>query len=822
MRRNGVIALLVLVAFGLTLYWKVLIGGQVFFWHDVSIAYMPLRKLAQEAIQHGYLPVWSPELGCGFPLLAEGQAGTFYPLHVIGYLGLPYYHTYSLMVYLHCLLAALFAALLARRVGLGWAAATLAGLAYGFSGYFISKVLFITVLETSAWLPLVLYLIMGGLESGDWRYFLGGALTFALCVLGGHPQIVFYVVLAAGILIAAYLLGQRRIPASRRLGRSVGAIALVLALGAILAAVQLLPTYNLAKFADRRVEVTPQYLRSLGMSARNLTYFVHPYIFGSYAEDNYFGRDHYYEVCGYVGGITLLLAVLSLTSPSPRRKYHWYFVFLAAFGLFMALARYNPLYNFLPSVPGFNLFRAPARYLMLSTLGLAMLGGTGLESLAGPWRAQQARRLTLWCLFTVLAAATLMIVLHIGQTPLSKRLAQQMPSTEGPRKIQLTDAQVQQKAQVKYQFFRQRLSLADPIWRAFIIGTAAVGLATWLVGVGLASYQAATIVSIGVLAWQLLAFGLPYNGTVPASFFTEMPRVSQIIRTNPRPGRQYTDPRLILQASVHYVKFAPPDYQGWITGNTEPYFKAREVLYPNSAVLYDITAAEGHRYALLPRRQYELLEEYIPKGLAGEPDGAARPLQLLRMLNVEYLISIPDLASPQLEPVMRQPKYWLYRLKNPMPLVWLAQDVVICDRGEEARQILLSDRFNPQQVTVVEDAPSRLADPNPRGHAELVGIEGAAIVATVETNEDALLVLSVAYNPNLTAHIDGNPVPIYITNYILCGIPVPAGDHTVIVEYQSEPVRIGALISLIALGLTGVVWVGISILPKNKDSLNAS
>jgi len=805
MRRNATIAILFLLVFGLILYWKVLIVGQVFFWHDVSIAYMPLRKLAQAAIQKGQLPVWTPQLGCGFPLLAEGQAGTFYPLHLIGYLGLPYYHTYSLMVYLHCLLAAVFAALLAWRVGVGWSGAVIAGLVYGYSGYFVSKVLFITVLETGAWLPLVLYLLIGGLETANWRYFLGGGLIFAISILGGHPQIVFYSVLAIGTLAIAYLLGHRQTPIGRQVGRAVVGTALLLAIGAGLAAVQLLPTYKLAQFAERRTEVTPAYLRSLGMSPRNLAYFVHPYILGSYAENNYFGRDHYYEVCGYAGGITLVLAIVGLTAGRAGGRYRWYFAFLVAFGIFMALAICKPFYDILPRMPGFNLFRAPGRYLMLSTLGLAMLAGGGLDSLSGAGGKRQARRLAGWCLLTVLAAVSLIIILDIGQGPLTKGLAQQMPATEGPRRIPLTDAQIYQKAQVKYQFFRQRLSLADPVWQAFIIGMAVVGVAAWLVGGGLIGYQAGAVATIGVLAWQLLVFGLPHNATASTSFFTEAPRTAQIIHADPQPGRQYMDPRLSIQESIYYVNFTPPEYPGWVEGDVEPYFKEREILRPNSAVLYDITAVEA-QYALNTQRQHHLLEEVVPSALAGSPNEVSCALQILRMLNVEYLVSVPELTSPQLEVIIREPQYCLYRLRDPMQLTWLAQSIYPCGSGEEALNYLRFTRFDPTRVTLVEGPPGDVLNHPGKGSAELVKIAEGQVAATVNSSDKAMLVISVAYNPNLVARVDGEVAPIYRSNYILCGIPVPAGNHRVTVEYNARSVRLGGLISLMALALTGILW----------------
>ena len=49
---------------------------------------------------------------------------------------------------------------------------------------------------------------------------------------------------------------------------------------------------------------------------------------------------------------------------------------MAGLGLFLALGRWNPFYYVLYRLaPGFDLFRAPARWMMLYTLGMATLAG---------------------------------------------------------------------------------------------------------------------------------------------------------------------------------------------------------------------------------------------------------------------------------------------------------------------------------------------------------------------------------------------------------------------------------------------------------------
>ena len=66
-------------------------------------------------------------------------------------------------------------------------------------------------------------------------------------------------------------------------------------------------------------------------------------------------------------------------------KYHkWGWILLALIGLSLAFGRFNPLYLILAELPGFNLFRVPARWLSLFTLGMAMLAGIGAaEALEG-------------------------------------------------------------------------------------------------------------------------------------------------------------------------------------------------------------------------------------------------------------------------------------------------------------------------------------------------------------------------------------------------------------------------------------------------------
>ena len=87
----------------------------------------------------------------------------------------------------------------------------------------------------------------------------------------------------------------------------------------------------------------------------------------------------------YTSVTGLLLAVLGLLAGRRAAGSRLYSaqglaVALAAIGFGLALGLYDPLYFVLYKlVPGFDLFRAPARWLSLYVAGLAILAGYGVD-----------------------------------------------------------------------------------------------------------------------------------------------------------------------------------------------------------------------------------------------------------------------------------------------------------------------------------------------------------------------------------------------------------------------------------------------------------
>ena len=66
--------------------------------------------------------------------------------------------------------------------------------------------------------------------------------------------------------------------------------------------------------------------------------------------------------------------------------------------------------------------------------------------------------------------------------------------------------------------------------------------------------------------------------------------------------------------------------------------------------------------------------------------------------------------------------------------------------------------------------------------------------------------MSEVYYPAWKAYVDGEPVSLYRTNYLFRGVPVPEGEHTVELRYESATLRLGTALSLFT-GLICVVLV---------------
>jgi hypothetical protein len=811
MHRRILPAFLLFAAYGLALWSPALSGRQAFFLHDVSIAYLPLRTAAADALRQGHLPLWESRLGNGFGVLAEGQAGVFYPPHWLACLGLPQYHLYALLIWLHCVLAACFMALFCRLWRLRPMPCLSAGMIYGFSGFFITHLMHITIVEAAAWLPLALVGAEGWLRSPRSPGWLA-LCAFALGVqeLVAMPQMFFYSVLTVILyfLVAAVCRPapepQTASPApDTEYPRPRGRVIVLGLTGTLLAAVllssvQILPTLGLMRQSSRTT-VTAEKLRELALTPRNLAYFVHPYVFGSYAEGNYFGRDHYYEVCGFAGTLALLFGILGAWFGRGRARA--FALLLVPLSLFLALANQNPLYELFPHLPGFSWFRGAGRYVLLTTLGLAILAAYGIH-LVGESRRAQRGAMILGVLGLLLALAV-PVGLRAARPLIVPRLARMVAADQPDAALR------HQEAEEKWQFFADRLSPGDPNYLLLCLCLALVAVACGVAQVPRRSGRPVLKdprwigeLALALTVVQLFVFARDYNPTIDTGYYTSSPQLGEALKDTPTDCLYMHDQDEVQQSLT--------GNRGWLGTDKAFYWEERETLRPNRQLLYGLRSANVF-YALVPDR-YWTLERVLKASLKGRPDPEtglriAQPLQVLSALGARVIVTRQREVLPQL-PVLADHQTWLARgNSDPAPVAYFADEAVVCPEASAALRAMSDKRFTWRRPVV--ESTEALGEIGGRGPARIASISDDCGRMTIEceTASRRLVVIRATYDPHFVCRVDGRVQPLLRANYLFRGVLLEPGRHRVEFSYDARDLHLGMVLSGLALAaLVSVAW----------------
>jgi hypothetical protein len=215
-----------------------------------------------------------------------------------------------------------------------------------------------------------------------------------------------------------------------------------------------------------------------------------------------------------------------------------------------------------------------------------------------------------------------------------------------------------------------------------------------------------------------------------------------------------------------------------------------------------IDALNGHR------------QEYHERDLF--PAGLRSPL--LDLLNVRYLLVPADAPErSDLAPLLAElPTVYtdarVRILENPeaLPRAWLVHEARQVAPGE-ALALLAGGTVDPRETVLLETAPPALAAP----------AEAAAETTVLRTHQPdrlelevtaqapALLVLSEVWDPGWSATVSGVPTPVLVANHALRALPIPPGEHPVVLTYDPPLLRLGLAITLLTVLAIIVVWGGL-------------
>jgi hypothetical protein len=380
-----------ILTFLVAVFFREILLGSVFFWEDFLYQNYPFRNFAATSMAAGQIPLWNPYTFNGMPFLADIQTTVFYIpctlLSLFVHEGRLHFYWLELVIILHYLLAGLGMFYLARSYGMRRISALFSGAAFMFSGFMITHVIHQQIVTLAAWYPLILFLFRRVLQDRHWVWVFITALILGHSTLAGYPQLSLYLYSFLGIVFLFELLTTY--PGRAILSKDAAAVVVraasvvFLSLGA--ASIQLLPTMELSPLSQR-AEITYVKATEGSLTWGQLLTFLYPKFFGvsSASQYSYWGAReywYYWETCVYSGVLTFLLALMSV--PFARRSKHVLFFWgIMALALLLALGGNFPLHSLLYHyVPGFSLFRNPARSGVIIALAMALLAGWSLDNL---------------------------------------------------------------------------------------------------------------------------------------------------------------------------------------------------------------------------------------------------------------------------------------------------------------------------------------------------------------------------------------------------------------------------------------------------------
>jgi hypothetical protein len=355
---------------------------------DPELLYRPIKFELARALAAGRLPFWSDRFGIGVPLVAESHVAAFYPPNWLLYRLCDVHTAYRIAMWTHWLALCALTFVYARSLRIGWSGSALCALSFTLCGFQAAHIVHEPFNQLMPYLPLCLLLADCYITTSKLRWLAGLALAWGTQLTIGHFQIQMW---TAGLVL---LSGIYRVwAAGASWQRSLRPIALLCAglfWGLLIAWVQLSLTWELTGVSGF---VRPAHvMANFSFPPAHWAQFALPEVFLGVREgagDTYWGRYGTVaaEACGYAGIVVWILAFIGAAAINRRDNFGpWRLLVPLSLALATMPGWWRDGFLLLMAIPGLGTFRAPGRYTLLTSLGLALLAGRGLDRRIAPAR----------------------------------------------------------------------------------------------------------------------------------------------------------------------------------------------------------------------------------------------------------------------------------------------------------------------------------------------------------------------------------------------------------------------------------------------------
>jgi len=679
-----------LVAPALIFFAPALFFGRALYVRDTGLYFYPHKAWIAASLAEGQLPLWRAGEFGGLPILADPNYDVFHPFGLFTDL-LPLPFGFHFFVFASALLAAYGAFWLGRELGLSEMASVVCAWAFAWSGPFVSLIESGPVLMAASIPPLFAAAVRVK-RSGERRDVVLVAAAAALLFFTGVPEI------AGSAFVLALVLS----------GRRAGKFLAGCALGAALAAMQLLPTAAFVRESTRSGGFGPEPAFRLSRIPALFVPLFDGWLDAPKVAYWTFPGTPWLEVV-YVGSVVAVLAAFG------ARK-HWRLL-LVALG-FAALATTQGFALGRALLPPLRGIRFGDKFIMPLAMAVPIAAAAGFERLSAAARGRSGR----------LAAAGGGIAASGGLTNRSRwKLAAAvfalltMASLFAgalPPLLHLDAAQTDS--------FRVSAARMLPLELA-LLTLAAIAIASdrtfWL---------------LPLIALELAVPAAVLDRTVPADLLEPSPLAARLADT----GRDY-------RIDVQSTGVREEDLEGALELRTQRLFALRHL------ALYDAAPKE-----LLFTRGYSGFPSEAMKELFVRGDLSALSVRY----GVEFGSGAPVYPKLGFEPYLSAGPLRIYK--------------------------------NPRAAPRVRMEPA--------GEARLVSERNDELVVETEGQTPARLVVADTLADGWTARVDGDAALPHKSALRI--VDVPAGKHTVRWRYRAPGLAAGAVISLLALILSAMLF----------------
>lgn len=226
----------------------------------------------------------------------------------------------------------------------------------------------------AAWIPWA-FLAYEILRAGSQWGVLCLSIVLAMGFFCGHVQELYYLVLFLTLFVITDLCAAGSSVNRKRLLHSwIGAGALT----AGLVAIELLPEFLVSRQAVRSGGFSLAEAAAISLGPSSFRQLLDPFALGG--SENYQGPGlFFWETLFHFGWMATLLAVLGFLT-GWRNPRLWCYGFVGLLATIIAFGESTPVYGWVfQTVPGFSLFRAPARGLFFTSFVIAVLAAGGTD-----------------------------------------------------------------------------------------------------------------------------------------------------------------------------------------------------------------------------------------------------------------------------------------------------------------------------------------------------------------------------------------------------------------------------------------------------------